>query len=201
MDYSIIKKNLEDKGYTVKVFENELQVNDYLNNEINNQTIGIGGTLTVEQLGIYESLKTHNKIYWHWKPVDGLSPAEMRKISKDADIYFSSVNAISETGEIVNIDNNCDRVSNTLFGHKKVYFLVGKNKITKTEEDAISRARNVAAPLNAQRLGRKTPCAVKADKCYNCKSPDRICRALSVLWEKPAGCEYEIIFINKDLGY
>ena len=201
MDFSVIQNNLENKGYIVKIFNNEKEDNEYLNNELDNHTICICVTLTVEQLGLYETLKNHNKIYWHWKPVDGLSPDEMRKISKDTDIYFSSVNAISETGEIINIDNNCDRVSNTLFGHKKVYFLVGKNKITKTEEDAVFRARNVAAPLNAQRLNKKTPCAIKADKCYNCKSPDRICRALSILWEKPAGCEYEVIFINKDLGY
>jgi len=200
MDFSIIKNNLESFGYKVKTFNEIKEVNDYINSELDNQTIGIGGCLTVKQLGIYETLVTHNKIYWHWKPIEGLTNAEMRKLTQDTDIFFSSVNGISETGEIVNIDNNCDRVANTLFGHKKVYFFIGKNKIVPSLEQAIYRARNIAAPLNAQRLNRKTPCAIKGDKCYNCKSPERICRGLSVLWQKPAGCDYEIILIDQDLG-
>ena len=92
MDFSVIKNNLESFGYTVKIFENISEANNYLNLELDNKSIGIGGTLTVEQMGIYDLLKTHNKILWHWKPVDGLSPVEMRRI------YFYSVNAISKTG-------------------------------------------------------------------------------------------------------
>ena len=68
-------------------------------------------------------------------------------------------------------------------------------------EAAVFRARNIAAPLNAKRLNRKTPCAVNADKCYDCKSTERICRNLSVLWDKPTGAEYEVILIEENLGY
>ena len=71
----------------------------------------------------------------------------------------------------------------------------------KNYEEALDRARNIAAPLNAQRLGVKTPCAVRGDKCYDCKSPQRICRNFSVLWRKPTGCEYEVILIHEKLGY
>ena len=67
---------------------------------------------------------------------------------------------------------------------------------------AIHRARNVAGPLNAQRMHRKTPCAVKADRCYDCKSPERICCTLNIIWEKPMQVERcELILIRENLGY
>lgn len=118
-----------------------------------------------------------------------------------ASIYITSVNGIAESGEIVNIDGNCNRVASIFYGHEKVYFVIGENKIEKDYDSALYRARNIAAQLNAQRLGVKTPCAIKADKCYDCKSPERICRGLSVLWEKPMTGEFEIILIHENLGY
>ena len=201
MDFGEIKANLENYGYEVSCFENVQDANEHLNKAIDGVSVGIGGTMTFVQMGAYESLKAHNKILWHMKPEEGLTAQELRHLSGTADVYISSANAISKTGEIVNIDNNCDRVANTLYGHKKVFFVIGKNKIADTLEDAIFRARNVAAPLNAKRLNRKTPCAINGDKCYDCNSPDRICRGLSVLWRKPAGCEYEVVLINEDLGF
>jgi hypothetical protein len=111
------------------------------------------------------------------------------------------VNALSENGEIVNIDATGNRVASIFYGHDLVYLLIGENKIEPDYDSALYRARNVAAPLNAKRLGKKTPCAVKADKCYNCNSPDRICRALSVLWEKPMAAEIEVLLIHENLGY
>ena len=101
----------------------------------------------------------------------------------------------------VNIDGNCNRVAASMFGPKRVYYVVGINKIAPDFEKALWRARNVAAPKNAQRLGKKTPCAVKADRCYDCKSPERICRGLSVLWRKPTGFEQaEVVLIGEELG-
>lgn len=114
---------------------------------------------------------------------------------------MSSVNGIAETGEIINIDGNCNRVAGTLFGHEKVYLVAGSNKIEADYEKALYRARNIAAPLNAKRLNRNTPCAVSGDKCYNCKSPERICKGLTVLWQMPSGREYEVILIDEKLGY
>jgi len=111
------------------------------------------------------------------------------------------VNGIAETGEIVNIDNTGNRVAATLYGHKKVYLVAGLNKVAPDLSGAIDRARNIAAPPNAKRLGKKTPCAVKGDRCYDCKSPERICRTLNVLWERPTGSVYEVILINENLGY
>ena len=118
-----------------------------------------------------------------------------------ADIYISSVNGIAETGEIINIDNTGNRVAAVSYGPEKIYLVIGKNKIAPDYESALYRARNVASPLNAKRLNRKTPCAAKGDRCYDCNSPERICRNLSVFWEKPTGAEYEVILIDENLGY
>ncbi|MCD8206546.1 MAG: lactate utilization protein, partial [Bacteroidales bacterium] len=173
----------------------------YLNAQIDGQTVAFGGSMTLKEMGLYESLGAHNTVYWHDK---ASSPEEREDIFKKAmgtTFYLSSVNGLAETGEIINIDATCNRVSSTLFGHEKVYLIVGKNKIAADYDGALYRARNVAAPKNAQRLGRKTPCADKADHCYDCKSPDRICCGLTVLWRKPLGCEVEVVLIDQELGY
>lgn len=108
---------------------------------------------------------------------------------------------MAETGEIINIDGNCNRVASIFYGHKKVYLVIGENKLEKDYDSALHRARNIASPLNAKRVGAKTPCAVKGDKCYDCKSPERICRGLSVLWGIPMTGEFEVILVHEELGY
>ncbi len=200
-NFSVLKENLENKGYKVKVFENKESATDYLNGEIDNKTVGFGGSVTLHQMGLFQPLSKHNVVFWHDEKPSDMTVAETRIASTRAEIYISSVNAISEKGEIVNIDNTGNRVAAITFGPSKIYLLVGENKVAPDLEKAIYRARNVAAPLNAKRLNRKTPCAINADKCYDCKSHDRICRNLSVFWEKPTGAEYEIILINENLGY
>ena len=201
MDFTKIKANLEEQGYLVTYFDNAQQASDYLEKSIQGKTVGIGGSVTVQQMNLYEKLTCHNKVYWHWKLEEGMSQDDARALARNADIYLSSVNGIAETGEIINIDGNGNRVSEIMYGHEKVYLIIGENKIEPDYEKALYRARNIAAPLNARRLNKKTPCALNADQCYDCKSPDRICRGLSVLWRKPTGCEYEIILIHEELGY
>ncbi len=116
-------------------------------------------------------------------------------------MYISSLNGVSENGELINIDGGGNRAASTLYGHRKVYFLVGSNKIAPDYEAALWRARNIAAPLNARRLEKKTPC-VRTGRCMNCSSPERICRALVVLWEKPALIdEVEVVLIDQSLGF
>ena len=167
---------------------------DYLDAQIDGATVGIGGSMTIQAMGLSERLSKHNEVIWHWEG------GELRRAML-ADVYLTSVNGLAETGEIVNIDGNCNRVAASMFGPKRVYYVVGINKIAPDFEKALWRARNVAAPKNAQRLGKKTPCAVKADRCYDCKSPERICRGLSVLWRKPTGFEQaEVVLIEEELG-
>ncbi len=196
-----LKTNLEQRGFQVSCFETKEEAAQYLCGSLKGQKIGFGGSMTLDQMGLYEKLSESNEVIWHWRVPEGKTGADMLKAAKEADVYFSSANGIAQTGEIVNIDNTGNRVAATLYGHKKVYLVAGINKLAPDLNGAIERARNIAAPPNARRLGKKTPCAVNADKCYDCKSHDRICRALTVLWEKPAGSAYEIILINEELGY
>ena len=115
-------------------------------------------------------------------------------------MYVTSVNGLAQSGELINIDGTGNRVAAMLYGHKKVYFVVGSNKIAPDYESALHRARNIAAPLNAKRLSRKTPC-VEGGRCFDCSSPERICRGLAVLWEKMGGSDMEVVLINEELGY
>ena len=118
-------------------------------------------------------------------------------------MYISSANGVAETGELVNIDGTGNRVAATLYGPEKVYFIVGINKLTPTLEAAIWRARNIASPLNAKRLGRKTPCALsEVMKCYDCQSPERICRGMTIHMGPMKGVgETIVVLIDEELGY
>ena len=201
MDIRKLQENLESRGFKVSYFDKKEDGAQYICEQIAGQKVGLGGSVTLDQMGMYEKLSENNEVLWHWRIPEGQTGADVLKAARSADVYLSSVNGIAETGEIVNIDNTGNRVAATLYGHKKVYLVAGVNKITPDLDSAIYRSRNIAAPPNARRLGKKTPCAVKADKCYDCKSPDRICRGLVVLWEAPVGCEDEVVLIGEELGY
>lgn len=193
-DMERVRKNLEERGFQTSCFTTAKEAADYLDAQIDGATVGIGGSMTIQAMGLSERLSKHNEVIWHWEG------GELRRAML-ADVYLTSVNGLAETGEIVNIDGNCNRVAASMFGPKRVYYVVGINKIAPDFEKALWRARNVAAPKNAQRLGKKTPCAVKADRCYDCKSPEGICRGLSVLWRKPTGFEQaEVVLIEEELG-
>ena len=194
-DWTKLTKHLEERGFTPKVFATKEEAADYLDREIDGVSVAFGGSMTVQEMGLYPRLAAHNNALWHWDR-GGLMEALA------TDVYITSVNGLAETGELINIDGTGNRVASTLYGHKKVYFVVGRNKVAPDYDAALWRARNIASPKNAQRIGVDTPCAVKGDKCYDCKSPQRICRGLVVLWEKPKGTEVmEVILIDEDLGY
>lgn len=200
-DFTILKNNLEEKGYQVSVFDTKEEAKEYLNSKIDGKTVGFGGSVTLREMELLEALSTHNTVYCHDKKPENLTVMEARTMASRAEIYISSANAISEQGDIINIDGTGNRVAATTYGPEKIYLVIGSNKIAPDFEAALFRARNIAAPLNAKRLNRNTPCAKNADKCYNCNSPERICRALSVFWTKPSGAEYEIILVKESLGY
>ena len=200
MPFENLKKQLEANGFTVSVFASGEDAASYLNREIDGKTVGMGGSMTITGLGLKESLGIHNTLYSHgFTPGD---PAEVQKLAADAEIYLLSANAIAEdTGEILNIDGTGNRAASSLYGHKKVYFVAGKNKVSPDFHSALHRLRNVVAPKNAQRLGRRTPCAAKGDRCYNCNSPDRICRGLVVHYRKMNSMDMEVVLIDQELGY
>ena len=193
-DWETLKQNLEARGIQCRYFDTGAEAADYLDREIDGTSVGIGGSQTVKELGLYAKLSAHNQVVWHWEG-GSLSDAAQ------TEVYLSSANALAETGEIINIDGNCNRVASTLYGHKRVYFVIGMNKVEPNFEQALWRARNVAAPKRAQSLGKKTPCAVKADRCYDCRSPERVCRGLVVLWGKPNAAErMEVVLVGESLG-
>ena len=201
MSFDKVKQNLEKKGYKVTVCDTKEDAAEYIDKLLDGKSVGFGGSVTVEQMGLYDKLKSHNEVYSHAKVPEGKTKAEIRTLANAAEVYISSANGLSEEGEIVNIDGACNRISSICYGHEKVIFVIGKNKLASTYDEALFRARNIAAPKNAQRLKKNTPCAVKADKCYNCNSPDRICRVLSVFWSKPMLGEFEVVLINENLGF
>ena len=194
-DWDKLTQNLTHRGYTVKRFATAQEASDYLDRQIDGTSAAFGGSLTLKDMGLFDRLAAHNRVFWHW---EGSSLSD----AGSAEVYLTSANGVAETGEIINIDGNCNRVASSIYGHRRVYFLIGSNKIAPDYDSALWRARNVAAPKNAQRLGRKTPCAAKGDRCYDCSSPDRICQALVVLWGKPHPVEaMEIVLVEEPLGY
>ena len=199
MAFETLKQRLEENGFAVSVFATGQEAAAYLNGAIDGVTVGCGGSMTLKELGLYESLAAHNTLYYHGTSDD--PPAAMRG-AMSADVYLLSANAIAEdTGVILSIDGTGNRLASTLFGHRKVYFVAGRNKVSPDFEKALWRLRNVVAPKNARRLGKKTPCAAKGDKCYNCDSPERICNALVVHYKKMRSMDMEVVLIDQELGY
>ena len=198
MAFERVKENLERRGYQVRTFATAAEAADYLAGATDGATGGLGGAVTPRERALGERLGTHNQVIWHWQSGAGVLPQ-----AAQAQVYVTSVNGLVESGEIVNIDGVGNRVSSMFYGHQRVYFVIGRNKLSPTLEEALHRVRNVVAPRNAQRLGKKTPCAAQADRCYDCKSPDRICRGLAVLWEPMMGMEAstEVLLVDEDLGY
>ena len=198
MNREQLKKNYEIHGFQPVFFDTKEEAVTYLTGELKGKTIAFGGSVTVQEMGLDKALAEENKVIWHW-----LTPGpETLKRARTAEIYITSANAVSEEGELVNIDGTGNRVAQTLFGPKKIYFVVGKNKICPDLASALDRARNVAAPKNALRLSRKTPCvAAGGDKCYRCNSPEKVCHA-TVIIENPCGSmEVVVVFVDEELGY
>ena len=201
MDFTTAKKNLEARGFTVSTFASAKEAADYLNAQIDHSSVSFGGSMTLSQMGLFESLGAHNTMHSHWNVPEGMDASEVLKNASTCEHYLLSANGLAETGEIINIDGAGNRVASAIYGHKKVWIIAGKNKLAPTYDEALWRARNIAAPKNSQRLHAKTPCAVKADHCYDCKSPGRICRALTVLWGAMMGSNMEVVLVNENLGY
>lgn len=199
MKYNKTIQAFTRNGYQVSYFETAAEAADYLERCVSGMTVGFGDSATLAALNLAGRFSNNNSVT---NPA-GYSGDKFRETAKQAlltDVFFTSVNGASETGALVNIDGTGNRVAGSLFGHKKVYFVFGTNKIEPTLEKAIWRARNIAAPQNAKRFGYHTPCAVRGDRCYNCSSPDRICNTMNIHLKKMKGVEAEIIIINENLG-
>jgi len=191
---------LKRRGYEVSLFHTGAEAAAYLDGAIDGRSVGFGDSETMLSMGLYDLLAAHNEVHDPMHRPEGESFRETAKKTLLTDVFLTSLNAMAETGELVNIDGTGNRVAGSLFGHEKVYFVVSLNKLCPTLEDAIFRARNVAAPRNAARHGFRNPCAVRGDRCYDCSAKDRICNALVVHYRKMRGIQMEVVLIREELG-
>ncbi len=160
--------------------------------------VGMGGAMSAHEIGLVEAIKNGNYDFIDRDATDDKRAAMLA--TYDADFFLSSANAMTEDGVIVNIDGNSNRVSSIAQGPKHVLFIVGMNKICDDVDGAMKRARNVAAPINAQRFGLSTPCA-KTGSCMNCKSPDTICCQFLITRFSRHKDRIHVILVNDNLGF
>ena len=175
-------------------------------------TVSVGGSVTLSEIGMLDALKNGN--YNYLDRYAAGSPSETHEIFRKsffADAYVTSSNAVTENGELYNVDGNANRVAAMMYGPKKVIVIVGKNKIVKDLDAAVLRVKTVAAPLNCKRLNKETYC-VKLGYCVTvdngkgcemgvgCRSKDRICRNFTVIGEHIPN-RIKVIIVNENLGY
>ena len=162
-------------------------------------SISMGGAMSVHEIGLSQALKEGDYDF-----IDRDAYEDKRKamlLAYDADFFLSSCNAITQDGILVNIDGNSNRVSAIAQGPRKVIFIVGMNKVCGADLDsAMKRARNIAAPVNAQRFGLSTPCA-KTGTCMDCKSPDTICCQFLITRYSRHADRIHVILVNDSLGF
>lgn len=161
-------------------------------------TVTMGGGMSVHETGLVEALKEGNYSFIDRDAMQDKRAAMLA--AYDADFFLSGCNAITEDGILVNIDGNANRVSAIAQGPKKVLFIVGMNKVCDDVDGAVKRARNVAAPINAQRFGLDTPCS-KTGSCMNCKSPDTICCQFLITRFSKHTDRIHVILVNDSLGF
>lgn len=160
-------------------------------------TVAMGGCQSAHEIGLIQALEEGD---YNYIDRSNMTPRESLMAAYDADVFLSSANAMTNDGIMVNIDGNSNRVSCIAQGPKKVVFIVGMNRICSDLDEAMKRARNVAAPANAQRFDVKTPCKVTG-KCADCKSPDTICcQFLITRYSRHEG-RIHVILVNDTLGY
>ena len=164
-------------------------------------TINMGGSASVRECGLTDAVCSGNYIFYDRDRAE--TPEEKTEIALKAftcDWYLGSVNAMTEDGVIVNVDGNANRIAAYAFGPKNVLLIVGMNKVVETEEDAMHRARNEAAPINAQRFGIDTPC-VKNGSCFDCKSPECICCQIMITRFSRIPKRIKVILVDENLGF
>jgi hypothetical protein len=164
--------------------------------------VGIGGSATIREIGIIPRLKEQgNVIYDHWK--EGLSPEqilELRKAQLTSDVFLSSTNALTETGELVNREGVGNRTNSMCFGPGKVIIVAGINKIVPDIHAALKRIKEIAAPRRNKSLNTTNPC-VEEGVCQDCNLPTRICRITLILERRPALTDMLVVVIGENLGY
>jgi hypothetical protein len=165
-------------------------------------SVGIPGSVTARQLGLVEKLEAKKcRVYHHWDP--DLAPenrAERLRAENSSDWFITSSNAMTYDGKMINIDGTGNRVAAMSWGTGSVLYIVSLNKAAPDLAAALARARDIATPANALRVGTEEPC-VKMGHCVDCKSPDRMCRAVLILERATFGRDTHVILVGENLGY
>ncbi|CUU46723.1 lactate utilization protein [Clostridium beijerinckii] len=167
-----------------------------------NSVVGVGDSMTLFETGVIDFLREENYTFLD-KYRDGITSEEKKSIymqNFSADTFMCSTNALTESGELYNIDGNGSRVAPMIYGPKQVILVTGTNKIVKDIEEAEKRVRNYAAPIDAKRLGKDTPCT-KLGYCVDCKSPNRICNDFTIIRGQFVKGRIKVIIVGKQLGY
>ena len=201
-----LKTALESNNFDVYLAENKeaacKTVLEEIIPKLNPQTISWGGSMTVIASGLYHQLR-ENPDLEVLDTLDKKVPAEemmeRRRQALLVDLFITGTNAITESGQLVNLDMTGNRIGALTFGPKWVILLVGRNKIVADLDEAMFRIKNYAAPVNSMRLDKKTPC-VKTSYCQECKSPDRICNTWTITEKSFPKKRVKVVLINEDLG-
>jgi len=201
------KKELETNNFDVYLVENTEEaknlVIETLMPDLKPTSISWGGSQTVIASGLYGELKDRRDLEVLDTYDLTIPPEEMierRRQSLLVDLFITSTNAVTESGQLVNLDMIGNRIGGITFGPKNVIILVGRNKIVADLKDAIFRVKNYVAPANAMRLDKKTPC-VKTAYCEECKGPDRICNTWTITEKSFPKGRVKVVLINQDLGF
>jgi len=193
-----LKKNGFDAHWTVSTMAARQLALDLT---VEYQTFGFGGSATIRTLELPRAIAALGKtVYDHWAPPEHMTDREIRLKQGRCDCFFCSANAVSATGEIVNVDGVGNRNNAMTFGCPKVVIIAGVNKVTPTLDAALARIREVAAPMRARSLDKPTPCA-ETGRCTDCHSPQRICRITTILHRKPLMTDVSVILVNESLGF
>jgi Uncharacterised ACR, YkgG family COG1556. len=201
-----LKEALEANNFEVFIAENAAQAKTIVEDDIIPQTgaksVSWGGSMTFINSGLYEALKDRKDLEvldTYDKSLSDEQKMEKRRAALLVDLFIMGTNAITQSGELVNLDMIGNRVGGLIFGPQNVVILAGRNKIVPDLEAAMGRIKNYVAPINTKRLGKKTPCA-KTSYCEECQSEDRICNAWTITQKSFPKGRVKVILINEDLG-
>ncbi len=202
-----LKTALESNNFDVYLAENKQAACETVLKDIipklNARTISWGGSMTFIDTGLYAQLKENPDLEvldTFDKKITAEEMLERRRQALLVDLFITGTNAVTETGQLVNLDMIGNRIGALTFGPKWVIVLVGRNKIAADLDEAMFRVKNYVAPVNSMRLDKKTPC-VKTSYCQECKSPDRICNTWTITEKSFPKGRVKVVLINEDLGF
>lgn len=195
-----VAAELERRGFSAYALSTKEEARKHLLQKLEHaQTIGIGGSASIQQLDIVHAMQENGKqVYWHWLPTE--NAAEMRKQAARADVYLASANAVTLDGKLLFIDGTGNRTAAITFGPGRVILVIGKNKLAADEKAGFHRIRTEACPLNARRLHLRTPCALTG-RCTDCASEQRMCNVFLTLERCPGAHPVEILLVDEALGF